>query len=999
MPVPRLSHDLLLPLILSLILASATGLFAQNAADAFHAAGVKVDQATELPRHLYFKQGAEISLNDFFPGLRATFALSEDHQFIELRRSESLAGKELIRFQQFYKGVPLADVQVIVHLKDGKVIGMNGTPRRASTLDVRPVLTEEEALASAVQAIGSDKYMWEDPLNESFLKAEQKDPSASFLPKGELVISAGHNLPAPENLRLVYRFDVYSAEPFSYYRIDIDARNGEEVGRTTLLHTDDVPSSSLSLYNGTVDMIVDSLGPNSYRMREEGRGGGVRTFDMQRSENYSQAVDFTSESSSFLTENDQAGVNAHWATEASYDYFLEHHNRDSYDNNGALLRSYVHFSTAYDNAFWDGSRMTFGDGSTFSPLTTLDVVAHELAHGVTQFSAGLVYANEYGALNESFSDIFGAAVEFDKIGNDANWLIGEDMTASGLGIRSMNNPNANGDPDTYMGSGWAPLSNTPNGSNDQGGVHTNSGVQNHWFYLLSVGGSGVNDNGFTFNVQALGIDQAAEIAYRNLTTYLTPLSEYEDARLGAMNSAIDLFGESSLQFQAVVDAWDAVGVEKPSLTAKLALDADTLEYLTETNFASDTSRIEIANYGLTLLTIDGVTISGSDFELINGNTFPVTLDYEETIFVDVVFTPTVDGDATGEISVQSDDPNAISIVALKGLGFTINEATSGINYGIGNVENGSALYRLADDNLATSVIAENHYSDIRGLTLNPADNILYASMNVEGVANIVQVDADAAFVASRAEFDDVILRSIAFDGAGNLYGSHYVNGTIYQLDMASETATEIGVSGIPLLYAITYDPLNDQLLGANVLGNIYAIDKTTAASTLLGSSGFNQMVDLKYVDENLLMALTGTNGNENQIVAIDTDTYAGRSVRFTGVSDVTSLVFDGSVVSIDADPDLLLPQAFSLDANYPNPFNPSTTIRYALPIAADVELAVFNTLGQRVATLIDDRQAAGYKTAVWNGTDDTGNEVASGIYIYRLTAESFRKSAKMMLMK
>ena len=116
----------------------------------------------------------------------------------------------------------------------------------------------------------------------------------------------------------------------------------------------------------------------------------------------------------FTDPNDQAGVSVHWATEGTYDYYLTIHNRNSYNNIGGTLFSYVHFDVDYNNAFWDGTRMTYGDGDGFwfSPLVGIDVIGHELTHGVTQYSANLIYANEPGALNESFSDIFGTAVEF-----------------------------------------------------------------------------------------------------------------------------------------------------------------------------------------------------------------------------------------------------------------------------------------------------------------------------------------------------------------------------------------------------------------------------------------------------------------------------------------------------------------------------------------------------------------------------------------------------------
>jgi PKD repeat protein len=232
------------------------------------------------------------------------------------------------------------------------------------------------------------------------------------------------------------------------------------------------------------------------------------------------------------------------------------HNRNSIDGNGFLLKSYMHYNTNYNNAFWDGQRMTYGDGNgtTFTPLTAIDITAHEIAHGLTSNTSNLVYSNESGALNESFSDIFGVSVESFANNNTLNWIIGEDATPNGNGIRNMSNPNAFADPDTYLGTNYY------TGTQDNGGVHTNSGVQNFWYYLLTVGGTGTNDINNAYNVAGLGLLNASRIAFRNNTYYLTPNSDYYDARFYAVQSAIDLFGACSPEVMSTTNAWYAVGV-------------------------------------------------------------------------------------------------------------------------------------------------------------------------------------------------------------------------------------------------------------------------------------------------------------------------------------------------------------------------------------------------------------------------------------------------------
>lgn len=186
----------------------------------------------------------------------------------------------------------------------------------------------------------------------------------------------------------------------------------------------------------------------------------------------------------------------------------------------------------------------------------MDLTGHELSHAYTAHTSGLIYQGESGALDESFSDIFGTGIENYALGTN-NWTIAEDIYISSDYLRSLSNPKAKGDPNTYLGQYWR---DTTLGSADFGGVHHNCGVQNYWFYLLSQGGSGTNDNGNSYNVTGIGIDSALAVAYRNNTVYLTSISNYNDAMQGSVAAAYDLFGDASPKYQSVKAAWCAVGL-------------------------------------------------------------------------------------------------------------------------------------------------------------------------------------------------------------------------------------------------------------------------------------------------------------------------------------------------------------------------------------------------------------------------------------------------------
>ncbi len=262
-------------------------------------------------------------------------------------------------------------------------------------------------------------------------------------------------------------------------------------------------------------------------------------------------------------------------------YFSEVHGRNSFDNNGAVARFNIHDSV--DNAFWEPSKKQFymSDSSDGGSFVTLDVCAHEFTHAITQHTAGLVYLGEAGAINESFSDVFGTIVEFfaqpdgrgfypGKASGAADWLIGEDRVSRGIGLRDLKSPLERGDPSRFRGTFWSdPLSDR-----DHGGVHSNSGVQNHMFYLLCEGGTGIND-GISYSVKGIGITNAARLAFRALTVYSRATDDYHAARSRWLAAAKDL---NPLWVESVEAAWFAVGVAK-ELDLSVALDASNLSWV------------------------------------------------------------------------------------------------------------------------------------------------------------------------------------------------------------------------------------------------------------------------------------------------------------------------------------------------------------------------------------------------------------------------------------
>jgi len=248
----------------------------------------------------------------------------------------------------------------------------------------------------------------------------------------------------------------------------------------------------------------------------------------------------------------------------TFDLYDKVFGRNSIDGKGLPLISTVHYQKGYDNAFWDGKQMVYGDGDEDLPeaqrlfnrfTISLDVIGHELTHGVTSYEANMDYWGQPGALNESFSDVFGALVkqyQRQQSADEADWIIGEGLftaNVNGLGIRSMKTPGSAYD-DPVLGKDPQPAHMTDyvSTSDDNGGVHINSGIPNRAFYVVAT-----EIGGFAW-------EKAGQIWYKALTEKLNSGSNFQNAADLTYQAAGELFGENSLEQQAVKTGWSAVGL-------------------------------------------------------------------------------------------------------------------------------------------------------------------------------------------------------------------------------------------------------------------------------------------------------------------------------------------------------------------------------------------------------------------------------------------------------
>ena len=359
--------------------------------------------------------------------LKAVLHAKSTDEFRLIEETKDELGISHLRFQQYYKGIKVEDSEYLIHGKDGVIENINGDFKRVNIPSITPTINEKQALSKALDYVDAQKYKWEDERFEKFIKERKNNPDATYYPSGELVVAQSY-FEGDNDLRLSWKFSISSLIPNNEQLLYIDAMTGEVVRDTPMIFETNIPGSAETIFSGTLTITCDSYG-GGYRLNEirnttSGHSVNIHTWNCLSGANYTNAVEFSNNNTNWTTGSwpaitqDQAALDAHWGEEMVLDYWHTVHSRNSLDNQGISVIGYVHY---YDplypaiwpnNAQWDANnhvmRYGDGDGAIFHPLTALDIVAHEMGHGITQFTADLTYGTqESAALNEGFSDIWG----------------------------------------------------------------------------------------------------------------------------------------------------------------------------------------------------------------------------------------------------------------------------------------------------------------------------------------------------------------------------------------------------------------------------------------------------------------------------------------------------------------------------------------------------------------------------------------------------------------
>ncbi|MFN8010731.1 MAG: M4 family metallopeptidase [Holophagaceae bacterium] len=527
---------------------------------------------------------------------RPEMGLDADHGFRMLRSGMDELGQTHTRFQKTYQGLKVWGGDLIVHTDEtGRQLGLNAVHTERISLNTTPVITESEALAAAHRALAPKGPYAYEPTVELVVFPETLEirrPGKASLRDQELN--------AEDMTRFVVRhvlaYHVHAqlengAEETVHRDFMIDARTGRILTSWNTLHTTAATGTGNSQYSGTVSITTNSV-TSGYEMRDTVRSMNIATYNLNHATSgqgtiytdadntWGDGANYVEGSSTTAANGQTAAVDAHYGTEVSFDFYNTVFGRNGIDGAGRATYNRVHYSNSYDNAFWDDTCfcMTYGDGSSFTTLTALDVAGHEMSHGVCANEANLTYSGESGGLNESNSDILGNTIEMYSRGGhafpasvantDNGWKLGEQLSATPL--RYMFKPSKDGaSPDAWSSS---------IGTKD---VHYSSGPNNRMFFFLSQGASATSSSdyyssytpsGFT----GIGLEKAVRIWYRALANYLTSSSNYAAARAACISAAKDLYGAGGAEEAAVWNAYAAInvgsawtgGATAPSITSQ-----------------------------------------------------------------------------------------------------------------------------------------------------------------------------------------------------------------------------------------------------------------------------------------------------------------------------------------------------------------------------------------------------------------------------------------------
>jgi len=450
-------------------------------------------------------------------------------------------------YDQYYKGVKVDGAGYNLHYKNGRMYFANGNYVRVANLSATPSVSLKQAIEAFLRFKGIAKEKVANTITELLVKE----------------IGTPSDRDTVTMVNLVYRIYLEADHPNNDEVGYVDAHTGKVIlTEPRLTHA---TGTFATRYSGSRQSETDPI-PGGHRLFDNTRGATIHTLNLQNNTTIlSNAVEVVDNdniwtAAEHATNNNDMGLDVHWELQEIYDHLNVVHGINSFDDSGQAINAYVRYgddNNERDNAFWNPTLnvLLFGQGVTrFSPLASIDVVAHEFGHGITDFQIGWNSTGDQRALNEGMSDIWAAILE-QRIRPSSTWQIGEQITLTASSLRNIQNTN-----DTNAQTQIADTFESTQYNNSTS-IYVRSGVFSHWFYILANGETGTNDVSDSYSVDGIGLNLAEELIVETVfNNYLDGTTSYPAVRTAIINAAEAIFCENSREVKAVTDAWHAVGV-------------------------------------------------------------------------------------------------------------------------------------------------------------------------------------------------------------------------------------------------------------------------------------------------------------------------------------------------------------------------------------------------------------------------------------------------------
>lgn len=668
--------------------------------------------------------------NDYISAHYQEFGLDAPEDFVAQKVFDNPNGWTRARYTQSYKGLPVLGTGMVFHEQYGVLKKVSGEYLPLIALNTSPKLSEDTAKELLKQQIIQHVFEEDGNVMDVYEKLKYHNATLVIVDRAYPEFSGDYTL--------AYEIEASFDSPhYHKSRYIIDANNGEKIQEIDRICHVGVEGVANTRYYGEQVIRTDSLSPNNFQLFDDERNiWTINANQFDGGSPYGYAF-FEDEDNYWDNQNsdfDEVAGDAHYCTSKYHDFMEDRYGWDGVDGNGGNLVSVVHIGGKYFlNAFWDGTATYYGNGQciNYGPLTTLDVVGHEFAHGFTEFTSGLIYMNESGALNEAISDIFGKALEYEHDQENFNWYIGKKFINGDVDpFRNMADPNELESPDYYKGEFWI------TGFFDNGGVHFNSGVYNYWFHMLVEGKAGVNEAGNSYDVAPIGWKKALDIVYGAQVGYFTPSTNYVDAFNYTLSYVEDVWGVDSPEYESVAEAWYAVGlsndIDQTNIGGSLLIDE-----LAFTLCEGESLEVSLDVVNLGLDTLFPGTVLKMRYLLDNN------VEADQDLVIEEPFAPGESILFTFDKVIEHDPFDSQKYLQIM-MAVDDSEEYEQIDYDFINFRNGESSDLVLDRVELTPVICSDgsftliYYFELESCEFIPVGETIFLTFNVDGEEYVLE---------------------------------------------------------------------------------------------------------------------------------------------------------------------------------------------------------------------------------------------------------------------